>query len=573
MFKGLLIIAGLLAGFCTYAQTATRPPRKLLIVVEAAKDERLRISFIQNCLKDLVYENDKKRSVYDSVFDSQTIYKSAFVESLIYDLNKSLGLGDSVKTNSPERTKRDNVYQYNLLRFDEVLYIKITREAPGSKIFYYDFSLFSVVPGNSKMIPVLQYVQSADCIIEPSNISCEGILRTTIRQVCIASNTAPQVHIISNATRVPQGFYIATNDTLKLRLLVSDPDTRPERMRYEWNIARNDTGCYPAFIDRTDTIQQIVVRHEGVLILTVKVNDRIADSKPDTIIVHVINKPVFLYFKGSFIKIGKQSGRVTHTFDDLYQPYLFSSRVDMIEFNRHYISTTDNRHLDISLVFTDSVGPAAPATNVSHEFKIKRLDGIFMITQDARVKAAGTFYYHVTLADHGIKARPLTIEQIYRKAVPFYTGFGFVMGRFKPAEKIFNQYSAPVLGFFLHPLVHLEYSIEFPLNDSLFGRGQTWKYPNHRTTLLVPLPFPFSKKGLLISLVSDLLLFRYPSISKGLYSGMGVGANIRMLYNPYPWLGTTMRFHYTFVRKLAWQNSPDRFISFGIGFILIPVRK
>lgn len=575
MLKRFLIAAGLLSGLYNWAQETTGPaPRKLLIVVDAAKDERLRISFIQGCLEDLVYENDRRRSVYDSVFDSQTIYQSSFTESLIYDLNQSLGLDDTVKVNSAEKEKREEAYQDVLLRFDEVLYIKITREAPGSRTFYYDFSLFAIVPANEKAIPVLRHMQSEDCSIEPSDISCESTLRTTIRQVCIAANIAPRVRIVSNAIRVPQGLYMAVNDTLRLCLLVSDPDTEPERMRYEWGMVRIDSGYYPAFIDYSDTVQQIVLRTEGILVLTVKVNDRIADSKPDTITIHVINRPVIVdYFKGSFIRIGKRSGSNTHPFDDLYQPYVLSRQVDIVEFNRHYICTAGNRPVDIGLVFTDSLAPAAQHTNVSREFRVARVDSVFMIRHDAQIKKRGTFYYRVTLADHGIKARPLVIEQIYRKALPFYAILGFSIGHFKPAERKFDTYWATGIGLFLHPKLHLEYSIEVPLTDSVIGRGQIWKYPNHRTSLLTPLPFPFNKKGLLISFVSDILLFRYPSISKGLYAGMGLGVNIRMLYNPYPWIGTTIRFHYTFISDLTMHNVPKHVLSLGMGFIFLPIKK
>jgi hypothetical protein len=257
----------------------------------------------------------------------------------------------------------------------------------------------------------------------------------------------------------------------------------------------------------------------------------------------------------------------------LYQPYLFSPHVEIIEFNRHYIRTAGNRQLDIGLVITDSAGPATQQTNVSREFKIEPIDSIFMIKQEAPLKIADTFYYLVTLVDHGIKAPPITIEQIHRKAAPLYGFFGFSIGRFKPAEEKLNLYSTAGIGFFLHPRIHLEYDVEFPLSDSLWGRGQVWKHPNHRTAFLVPLPFRFSKKGLLIAVVTDILLFRYPTISKGLNSGMGFGVNVRMLYNTFPWLGTTMRFHYTFIRNLAWQNAPERLLSFGIGFTFLPIRK
>jgi hypothetical protein len=559
----------LLSVQCCSQQAEKYPARKLLITVEAAQNDQLLIGFIHECLSDLVYENDKERKVYDSIFDSNTIHRSGFVESLIYDLNKPLGQGAPVNFNNPERIKRDTGYQDVLLRFNQVLLIQITNK-PQSDIYYYVFTLFSVASNYSekKAIPVTSLVKSSDCIINITNISYEKILRTTIQQVCRESNISPSVHILSNAVRSPQGYYMAKDDTLSLWLTITDPDTRRARLKCSWTQIESGSNSYPVTLDRFDTVQHVALRNEGVLAFTVKVNDQSADSKLDTFIVHVISRPAITkYFKGSFFRFWKSSGRVTHPFDDLYQPYLFSGHVDIIEFNRHYIWTAGNRPVDIGMVFTDSTRSGTnERSDVSREFKTVRLDTVFMIRQEALIKRPGTFYYHVTLTDHGIKAPPLMIEQTYRKALPFYSGAGFIVGQFKPREDEINLYFTAMCGFFLHPRIHLEYGIDFPLNDSLPGRY----YPNHRLAMLIPLPFRFSKKGLLIAIEMGNALLRYPPISKDFYPGLGFGLNIRMLYNTFPWIGTSLRIHYT---TLSSKYPSNHFFSVGIGIIILPVRK
>ncbi len=570
MLKRILKLIFLLFSLQSYSQQEEKyPPRKLLITVEAADNDQLLISFIQDCLSDLVYENDKERKVYDSIFDSNTIHRSGFVESLIYDLNRPLSQGNQVNFNNAERAKRDTNYQEVLLRFNQVLLIQITNK-PQSNIYYYVFTLFSVTASQSELntIPVTSLVKSSDCIIDISNISYEKILRTTIQQVCIESNIPPIVHILSNAIPSSQGYYMAIDDTLSLWLSITDPDTRRARLKCSWTQIQSGPNSYLVVLDRFDTVQQIVFKNEGELVFTVKVNDQSAYSKPDTFVVHVISRPVIIkYFKGSFFKMWKSSGRVTHPFDDLYQPYLFSRHVDMIEFNRHYIWTGGNRPVDIGIVFTDSTRPGInEKVNVTREFTTVRLDTVFMIRQEALVKRSGTFYYQVTLADHGIKAPPLTIAQTYRKALPLYSCVGVTVGKFKPVEDEANLYFTAMFGFFLHPRIHLEYGVDFLLTDSLSGSS----YPNHRLAMLIPLPFRFSKKGLLMAIEVDNAFLRYPATSKDFYPGIGFGLNTRLLYNIFPWIGTSFRIHYTTISS---KSSPNHFFSAGIGIVILPIRK
>jgi hypothetical protein len=576
--KYLTITVALFFSLVVNAQQEEKSWQKDILILSGIKsDNQYVIDFTQQALDNMRYGKNNEQPFFRSVMNASELEDALYSDAMLASLQQTWGARpEPWNTGSPARTSRDSMFLSLLMNFDYLLRIEIViAEDSISTIlekgeYYYKFSLQPVIntPGQ---FPVPGRTTRAYLRIKKGK-EIRNQLKLKLRELFPESNEPPYIKIISGLTPYKGQFYMVPGDTLRLRLNVKDADSDPYLMNYLWKQLEPNAGA-KSQLKPTDSTQQFVFRDTGTYSFAAQVSDRISFSNTDTFTLHCIAKPVIQKIRNCYyVRFKKKFHPIVHPFDAMYQPYLF-------------FDTTTTRLFNITEIYpvqvpaSDAIFQIVPVPSAGHiadsieaaTFFVYRNNGYVNVIHRPVLHSPGVYDYQVRLYDHGIASAPVPLRLRYRKASPVYTQWGVFFGKFRNDENAMLSLTSSV-GAFLHRYLMAEYYMEFPLHDSLFGKGLSWRYANHRLSFLTPVPLKRTR-GVVIAPELGIWLFHTPVVSKEFYSGMNFGLNLKLLYSTYPWLGTCYRIGYTETRQLPGKPVKTGMLYMGLAFTIQPISK
>ncbi len=576
--KILIVFAMLFFSLVAVAQQEKPKTGKDLLMLFPANplpETQMMTPFVKKLLENMNDGKNKGIRLFRSVSSSADYSKILSAEEMLMSNKRLLGeTHDMEKLQTPERKKRDSLYGKLLNNFDKVLLIELiyrnetntTLIPPDHYLYYFTLQNIVNIPGN---LPLADETNSVSLLVK-AGTDIRKVLVRKLRELFPESNEPPVIRISSSLAAYKGGYYCTPGDSVKLAFCISDADSDPYLFRYSWKF-KGRQGVLPDYVDSFDSTLTLVVHDTGTIFMLAQVHDEFSPSNVDTFRLHVIPKPQINLIRNCYyVHIGKKNGVLSHPFDALFQPYLFfdTTKTHLFNITEIYTEHPPSAEAAFRISPLPSQGRVADSVAAS-EFRIDRNKSYLNLRHSPYRGKPGVYSYQITLFEHGIASNTMTLRLRYRKASAVYSQFGFIIGKFKADEKMYLGFTTTA-GAFLHRYLSIEFSAEFPMVDSLFGRGTNLRYANHRISALTPIPV---KAGLIISPEIGFWIFRYPTVSTDFYDGVSFGINVKMLYTVFPWIGTCYRFGYTETRQLPGRPVKNGFFYMAIGISIQPISK
>ncbi|MGL5889900.1 MAG: hypothetical protein ACRC3B_08440, partial [Bacteroidia bacterium] len=490
-----------------YAFSAGKPlvPKRLLYAIETVNCGAVNQGYIQACMREMTFRDQQTLPVFEKITYMNGLTDLIDLEKRIYSyalfFNPNL---DANKDLSSTRLLRDSLLSKILIGNNMFLLIKIRRDDAGNYIYNFTCTQQNLDKVTTAADLTDLKFSSYDALLRnPSEDQSK--LRTALYNVFTDANRKPECTLLSNAVISQNQYWFASGDTLKLHTLINDDDS--EFFSYTWLVKSNRKNV---LLDTGKSRQSLHLQDTGQYIFIVCASDGITISPSDTVKIHVIFRPEIRDIKDNdkWILFPKKM---------YYQPHFVMREYKTVRLKNKRLFLREKPSQTISFTFEEEGNPASKTdTAFQNQFSTIRDKGYYSIWLRQRKKEPGTYNFAVTATDYGLQSQPFPLSFRFRKAAKVYFQAGVSVSHYSggPEAKKVHQNQLGI-GFFVYPLLHADYILQFPgldNTDPQFGQNQTLKYPGHRFTISGVIPTPKAPEALI---TFDMLLttFRYPELS------------------------------------------------------------